>query len=362
MKKKKIVFTIPSPKELYMFNVLSKELKKYDFDVHFLIRDFGPNLEIADHFGIDYTPFGNKKFVGFKGKFKEMIINDLSGYKLYKKIKPDIIIGDVFLGHPSKLLDIPTIAFVDGNPFNRLTKFIYKIYFADLFVTPIFVSLNKKNVIRYYGTQELFYLNKDVFYPDETILKKYGLSKNESYFIIRISGLGMSHDIGLKSISYPLLIKMIKKLEEFGRVLISSEKHLKYEKFNFEKYILKNKPYHIHHLLYYSSFLIADTALPMEAVYLGTPSIQISPINRKLESICMKFDNYRTFSHFGLIKIIGCNYEELILNEINDFLQNRKEKTDIFKSNQNNYLKKTDNVIEIAIKTILNNIEGSNIL
>jgi len=361
MKKKKIVFTIPAPKELYIFNVLSKELIKNDFDVHFLIRDFGPNLEIADYMRIDYTPFGNKKFIGFRGKFKEMIINDLSGYKLYKKIKPDIIIGDVFLGHPSKLLDIPSIAFVDGKPFRLLSKFIYKIYLADLFITPIFVPLNKKNVVKYYGTQELFYLNKDVFHPDEAILKKYGLSKNEPYFIIRISGLGMSHDIGLKSISYPLLIKMIKELEEFGRVLISSEKNLKYEKFDFGKYILKNKPYHIHHLLYYSSFLIADTALPMEAVYLGTPSIQISPVNKKLENIFMKYDTFRTFSNFDLIKIVASNHEALILHEINDFLENIKEKTDIFKSNQKNYLKKTDDVIDIAITTIINNIEGTNI-
>lgn len=359
MRNKKIVFTIPAPKDLYMHNVLSKELKKYDYDIHFLIRDYGPNLEIADHLGIEYTAFGNNNFVGLKGKFKEMIINDMDGYKLYKKIKPDIIIGDVFLGHPSKLLNIPTIAFVDGNPVG-LYKYIYKIYFADLFIIPIFVNLHKKNVVKYYGTQELFYLNNKEFHPDESIIKKYGLSKNEPYFMIRISSLSMSHDIGLTSISYPLLINMIKKLEEFGRVLISSEKSLKYEKFNFEKYLIKFKPYHIHHLLYYSSFLIADTALPGEAVYLGTPSILISPVNKKLENIVTKVDIFKTFSDFGLMKIIESNKEELILKEINDFLENRKEKINNFKLNQKNYLSKADNIIDIAIRTIIKNIEGTN--
>jgi hypothetical protein len=136
---------------------------------------------------------------------------------------------------------------------------------------------NKK--IGYDGYMKLAYLHPEVFTPDKNIILNYGVNKN--FAIIRLSKLGAHHDFGINGISDTLLIDLIEILEKRNiKVLISSERKIPHE---YEKYILKLNPTHLHHFLYFSELLICDSqSMTVEASILGVPSIRISDFINKI--------------------------------------------------------------------------------
>jgi hypothetical protein len=322
----RIVFTIPAPKELYMFKIVGDLLRKHGHEIFYLVRDYGPNKEIADNILTEYAIFGKKYFKKSIGKISEFLYNMSFPLKYLLKISPDLIVGDCLLGYPSKVMNIPSIAFIDGDPVG-LYKILYNsLYLSDVFVTPKYNSWMsyKKKIIRYNGLQELVYLHPKYFRPDPKVLNFIGVSRKNNFVIIRLSALEMSHDVWLKSISSKQLQFIVNKLSQYFDVYISSEKKL--ENF-FSKYLLRIPPHLFHSALYYSSLFISDTASAVEAALLGTPSIQISPVDHLYRPIFNQYSTFLYISKAGLMKIFSCtNINELlkILSYYSEDIENQK--------------------------------------
>jgi len=69
------------------------------------------------------------------------------------------------------------------------------------------------------------YLDPKYFVPNNKVLKKLHINKDQKYFIIRIVSLTSVHDVESKrqGISYDLLAKIINHLAGKGRIFISTE-------------------------------------------------------------------------------------------------------------------------------------------
>jgi predicted glycosyltransferase len=147
--------------------------------------------------------------------------------------------------------------------------------FTDVIFTP---SCFKKDIgkkqIRYNGYHELAYLHPNYFTPNPAVLDEMGLSKEDTFIILRFVSWRASHDVGQHGIKNK--IELVRELEKYGRVFITSEGKLEKD---LEEYRIKVSPEKLHDLLYYASLYVGEGAtMATESAVLGTPSIYISSL------------------------------------------------------------------------------------
>lgn len=315
----RILFTIPAPKELYMFKVVGDLLRSNGHDIYYLVREYGPNADIADQILENYSPFGRPYFTGLIGKSIEMLYNDVTTLRTIHAIGPEIIVGDALLGHPSRVLGIPSIAFVDGDSIG-IYKLIYSsIYLSDIFVTPQWNNLciKRKRIVKYPGLQELIYLHPKYFRPNPKVLDLIGISRNVPFAVVRLSSLRTGHDIGLRSVSENDVEEIAGALGEYVEVFICSEKKLAGRLRDMK---LDIPPHMFHSALFFASLFIGDTAAAVEASLLGTPAIQISPIDRHGKPRFNEYSCFALCAKNGLLRIMPSDDMNMIIAEARDVI------------------------------------------
>ncbi len=115
------------------------------------------------------------------------------------------------------------------------------------------------------------YLRPKYFNPDKSALDYLGIGDNK-FVILRFSAYDALHDIGQSGFSKENKIKLVKELEKYCRVFISSEKILPAE---LDPYKIKIPFHKIHDVLFFADLLICDTGtMATEAGILGTPAIR----------------------------------------------------------------------------------------
>jgi predicted glycosyltransferase len=167
--------------------------------------------------------------------------------------------------------------------------------FTDVIIAPSCFKgeIKPKKHVVYNGYEELAYLHPNYFKPDQGVLGDVGLSDDAKFIIIRFVAWEASHDIGDHGFTNKK--KVVKVLEEYGRVFITSETKLPRE---LEKYRISIPPEKMHYLLYYANLFIGESApMSTESAILGTPAIFVSTSRRgytdELES---EYDMLYTFS------------------------------------------------------------------
>jgi len=191
------------------------------------------------------------------------------------KHKPDILIGtEGTLAHIGFLLNKPSLLFNEDD--THATPENYLFYpFATKVILPELIDRDKwkRNKITYNGNHELAYLHPRYFMPSQDYIKSFN-PECKRYFLIRLTEMRASHDVGKVGIPDNILRELIEILEPKGKIFISSEKTLKPE---FEQYRIKINPIHILHALYYADMYIGDSqTMATEAAVLGTPSIRFN--------------------------------------------------------------------------------------
>jgi predicted glycosyltransferase len=110
--------------------------------------------------------------------------------------------------------------------------------------------------------------------PDESILREYGISKDEKYFIVRFVGWNALHDCSEKGFNLDSKHNLVEKLSNYGCVIITSEESLPHD---LEKYRSKIPIDKIHDVMAFASLVIGESAtMASEAAVLGVPAIFIS--------------------------------------------------------------------------------------
>ncbi len=271
----RILFNIAHPAQVHLFKNLIWNLEKKGHECKITTVDKDVSLHLLSAYGFDYEIVGSAKSSLFS-KATELINIEYRIYNISKSFKPDILVGGVgnaYVAHVGKLIGKPSIIF-DDTEHAKIEHFLLDP-FASVICTPSCYKkdLGKKQV-KYNGYHELAYLHPNYFTPNPKVLDEIGLKENDRFIILRFVSWDSDHDIGQKGIQNKK--ELVKELEKYGRILITSEGELDKK---LEKYKIKVSPEKMHDLLYYASLYVGEGAtMATESAILGTPSIYISSL------------------------------------------------------------------------------------
>ena len=289
----KILFHIGHPAHVHLFKNTIWNLERDGYKVYVTAMDKEITLQLLDTYGIRYDVVG-KNVRGLFNKAGNMVKVDWTLLKTVKKLGADLLVsvGSPYLAHVSVLVRKPHVSFEDTD--TESSKFDWLLIPFTVHVRP---TCYKKDVckreIRYNGYHELAYLHRNYFTPDSRVLDDFGLSKADNFIILRFVSWDAHHDISDRG--FTNILDAVKALERYGRIFITSEKKLPEE---LEKYRIIVPSEKIHHLLYFATLYIGESAtMASESAMLGTPSIFVSTSRRgytdELES---KYGLVYTFS------------------------------------------------------------------
>jgi len=272
----KVMIGIAHPKQVHFWKNIIHNLTNDGYEVKIVAWKKDITLYLLNVYGLTYEIIG-KNYKGLMRKMYGLLESDFKAFKVARRFKPDILLaGSPALAHVSLLLRKPYIYFIDTEHAGMAYRLTY--LFADVICTPSCFKkkINSKNWIMFDGYQELAYLHPNYFKPDPSVLDDLGLSKHDKFIIIRLISWGAVHDVGQQGIGAKMRAQYISKLEQYGRVFISSEGKLGNE---FEEYALRIVPEKFHSLLYYAQLYIGEGgSTATEAAILGTPSVFVSSL------------------------------------------------------------------------------------
>jgi predicted glycosyltransferase len=277
-----ILIDINHPAQVHYFRNLYKELIPRH-KVYVSCKKVPLIEKLLNAYNISYKSYGEKKDnIILKAIYQ--IKYDIECYNFLKKYHIDIAIGSSISNvHAAKFTKAISIATTDSDLYAipLAAKFVYP--FADYLMMPDSLAYqNHPKQICYPGYQELAYLHPNRFEPDPTVLEQCGLKESDTFFILRFTAFKAHHDIGMYGLSKEQKWDLIKLLELYGRVLITSEVNDP----EFTPYYINIAPEKIHSLLYYSSMLICDSqTMTTEAAVLGTPAFRCNTFAGKLTVI-----------------------------------------------------------------------------
>ena len=269
----KIMVDLGHPAHVHLFKNFIWEIEKRGHEVLITARDKEILLDLLNAYGFEYIVL-SRPGENLFGLTVELLKRDYKLFMLARLYKPDILIGlSEIITHVGKLSRKPSVVFTDTEH-AKLSNLVTNP-FADAIITP---SCYKKDLgkkqIRYNGYHELAYLHPNYFTPNPAVLDEIGLSKDDTFIILRFVSWTASHDIGQHGIKNKK--ELVRELEKYGRVFITSEGLLPKE---LEKYKIKVSPEKLHDLLYYASLYIGEGAtMATESAILGTPSIYVSSL------------------------------------------------------------------------------------
>lgn len=270
----RILFNIGHPAHVHLFKNLIWNLEKKGHECKITTIDKEIAVYLLDVYGFNYDIIGSAKST-LISKAVELMKIDYRLYEIAKYFKPDILIGgvgNVYVTHVGKLIGKPSIVF-DDTEHAKIEHFLLDPFASSIVTPQCFKKDLGEKQIRYNGYHEMAYLHPNYFHADISILEYLGINKNEKFSILRFVGWNASHDFGHKGIDLTNKLRIARVLEQYGRVLISSEMNLPAE---FDKYIFKVAPERMHDLLQYATLLFGESAtMASECAVLGTSAIYL---------------------------------------------------------------------------------------
>ena len=296
----RILFNMGHPADIHLFKHAIRLLEGggHACGITCIRKDVLQNL--LDAGGYSYTPIGNFSSTLF-GKMIEQIRIEIRLYRQVRVFAPDLLVGGtggVAVAQVGMLARIPSIVFDDTE--HAKIEHALLDPFASTICTP---SCYRSNLgskqIRYNGNHALAYLHPNHFTPNPAVLTEMGLRPDDPYIIVRFVSWDASHDVGQQAIGDKA--GLVKALEPYGRILITSEGPLPEE---LERYRIQVSPEKMHDLLYYALLYIGEGAtMASEAAVLGTHAIYVSTLRLGyIDEEEEKYDLVSTFSNPEMMK------------------------------------------------------------
>jgi len=196
----KVLFDIGHPAHVHLFKHVMWKIQEQGGEIYVTARDKDVATRLLDVYGLEYEIIGRYK--SWMDKALSFITTTRKLLKTTKKFNPHVFVsvGSVHAPPVARLLNRLSLSFVDteGSSFQRLLSrpFISKVYTPDSFTVTL-----KKNHVRYHGHHEMAYLSPKYFTPDSSVLKKYGLTTDDTFFIVRLVAWQATHDWNQSGIS-----------------------------------------------------------------------------------------------------------------------------------------------------------------
>lgn len=307
----KILIDIGHPAHVHLFRNLYHSLKDSGNEVFVTTQNIKIVDELLQFYKIEYSVVGKKK-KGILNKGLSVIQRTLSLSLFIFKNNIDICIGSTPSVVQAAFLNrIPSV-FMDDDD-DPIEDFIVKIAhpFASVILSPKETLRKSKKTIYYDGYHELAYLHPNWFKTE----RKPVQITSKPYFILRFVALSGHHDIGKLGINYEQKLNLIKILENYGEIFITSEKSLEQD---LEKYKYPVRPENMHEFLLNASLFIGDSqTMTSEAAVLGIPSFRCNSFVGKITYLEDEEKNYGLTFGFTPDKF------DDMLEKINGLLKNK---------------------------------------
>ena len=277
----KLLFDMGHPAHVHFFKNAIWELQKQGHAVKVTARDKDVTLQLLDAYKIPYIvrPSGWRPL--------NLITATSFVKKAAKEFKADKLIGvhNPYIAGAAVKLKKPCVLFTDTPG----SKFVNRISVdrASKVITPECLAGMFSNQITYPGYKEMAYLHPDVFVPDSAILSKYGIAKDEPFFVVRFIEWSAYHDSGVTGLSDSQKVELIKELSKKGKVIACVEGSVSLP----AGAIAVKNPADLHSLLAFSSGYVGEGAtMAKEAAVLSKPSVFVSPLEGlvPVEDLCKK--------------------------------------------------------------------------
>ncbi|MEX2161700.1 MAG: DUF354 domain-containing protein [Anaerolineales bacterium] len=271
----KILVDINHPSQVHLFKHAIRRLQARNHSVLIIARDKDVTLQLLEEYGFEYVP-GTVRRPGLFNLLYELFSKTLLIWRESKKFDPDVFIS---LGSPPAawaafLRGKPHLAFTDTeHSVEQLVlykPFSMRIYTPDCFLLDLGVKQR-----RYAGYHELAYLHPSQFTPSFEVIREFGLSEEVPFFVVRFVSFSATHDIRQTGLSLEEKDDLLKLLQSYGQVVVSSEAAKGMTVLGFSTQIPPSK---MHHLLAYAALFIGEgTTMATEAALLGIPAITLTP-------------------------------------------------------------------------------------
>jgi len=269
----RILIDIGHPAHVHYFKNFYWELIRHKHKVYITCKSTKSITTLLRYYKIPFIELGDKG-EGIKEKIFKQLRDVKKVANLIRKREITLSIGvSAIAVHSSKITKCKSILFDDDDQAVQPLTAKYVTPFADCVVSPDVLQYERlKNAIYYPGTHELAYLHPTRFTPNPEVLTKYGLSIDDKYYILRFNAFKAHHDINEGGMNLSQKRQLIKLLEQYGKVFITTEKEIDPE---FEQYRIPIEPYEMHSFLAYSQMLVSDSqTMSSEAAVLGVPSFR----------------------------------------------------------------------------------------
>ncbi len=304
----KILIDIGHPAHIHYYRNFIKKMEVKGHKFIIIARNRNIIFELLKYYGIVYFSRG-KGSNNFYGK----IIYSLKAYIIIiiyaLRYKPDFFLsqGGIYTAPIAWLLRKPNISTEDTE--NAIKSIRISKKFNSIFLLPsCFLKKINAKTVRYNSYQELFYLHPNYYTPDKMIYKYLNLNENQKYIIVRFVAWTAHHDKGERGIPSEIKYKLIKLLENYAVVFISSEGRLPKE---LENYKLNTPPEKIHDVLHFAHLFISEGAtMTSESACLGTTAIYIN--SQQLGYCKEQEDNYGLVYNFTSHKNLFDKVYELL--------------------------------------------------
>lgn len=277
----KFLFFFVHPSKFHVFRHTINILSNHGHEVDILITSKDVLEKLIINEGWKYTnifPEGRKiPWLPTKIGAAYNLIRTV--YRLQKYInksgkKYDLFITDDLLVVNGWFTKTKTFHFQDDD-ITAVPESAFILQFADNIISPSVSKFGRfqKKTVPFYGYKELGSLHPSRFTPDFEKTRQFN-PEGGKYFLLRLVSLKATHDVGKSGLNDNEVSRLIKRLEQFGKVFITSERTLPPQ---FEKYRISINPNDIAHAIYFADFLISDSqTMSAEAGVLGTPYIRFN--------------------------------------------------------------------------------------
>ncbi|MGQ9888361.1 MAG: DUF354 domain-containing protein [Aggregatilineales bacterium] len=268
----RIALDITHPAHFHFFKNAIAEWQAAGHDILILSRDKDLTLALLDETGLAHRCLSRARG-GMAGLAVELIQHGGGAWRALGQHRSQVAaaIGGAFIVHAARLHGIPALVFYDTEHARLSNAITYP------FATRIFTPRSYRDDLgpkqeRYAGFQELAYLHPARFTPDPAKLAADHLEPGEPFTFVRLISWQSHHDVwghGVRDV-----YEVVHRLEQYGRVLISSEAPLPPD---LQDYAYKGLRADVHHVLAYARLLFGESAtMASESAQLGVPAIFLS--------------------------------------------------------------------------------------
>ncbi len=272
----RVLFEFTHPIDVHLFKHLVWALQARGHGTAIAARDKDVILDLLRGYGLSFTCL-SRRGRGLFGLAQELVVRDWRLWRFARRFRPDLLVSSVgpCAAHVGWLMRRPVLV-VDNTEHGRLQHriafpFATRICTADYYQK----DLGAKQV-RYRSFEHLAYLHPNRFAPDPSVVERAGVRPHEPFLMVRFVSWEATHDVGEHGIRPDERMRVLERLERFGRVIVTSERSLPPE---FDRFRLPVAPHEYHHLLAFARLCLSEGGtVAAEAAVLGVPTVFVSTL------------------------------------------------------------------------------------